>query len=67
MAKSQTRRSVSLPRSTYDRIRTAAHAQGISLSELVERALRSHGLTLPEVAHQSAEAVESMRRARGWV
>lgn len=67
MAKSQTRRSVSLPRPIYDRIRTAARSQGITLTELVERALRSHGLTLPEVPHQSAEAVETMKRARGWV
>jgi hypothetical protein len=67
MALKQTRRSISFNRSTYDRIRTAAHAQGITLTELVERALRSHGLTLPEVAHQSAETVETMKRARGWV
>ena len=36
MAKKQTRRSVSLNRSTYDRLRTYCETNGLSMSEFVE-------------------------------
>lgn len=66
MALKQSRRSVSVPRPVYDAIKSAARERGITMAELVERALRADGFELPETRHQSQEAVEKMRKARGY-
>lgn len=52
MARKQTRRSVSLSRSVYDRLVAGAAARGISASQLVELALRPV-LGEPPAAEQS--------------
>ena|SRR5688500_10826162 len=64
MAKKQSRRSISLSRSTYERLRSYCETNGISMSQFVEhrvgdflgRSLRPRSTTVPDAA---AEPLES--------
>lgn len=47
MAKLQTRRSISVPRDVYDRLKAVAEARGLPMAVIVERLLRAE-LELPE-------------------
>ena len=57
MAKVQTRKSVSLNRRSYDKLRLAAQVRGISMSQLTEAALEHFYTTYPasEEEHNSLE------------
>jgi hypothetical protein len=51
MAKKQTRRSISVSKSTYERLKTYCEANGVSMSQFIERRVGDYlscSQTLPE-------------------
>ena len=76
MARSQSRKGVSLNREVYDILLREASRRGMSAAEFVTEALRKAGLDLPTTEHMEAGAraravvarMEAKRRClNGWV
>ena len=64
MAKKQTRRSISVSKGTYERLKTYCEANGISMSQFIERRIGdflSYSPPLPEPVATAAEPVARKR------
>lgn len=64
MAKSQTRRTVSLNRAVYTAALREAHARSMSLAELVTASLRAAGVAIPETEHTPVAVVAHAQERR---
>ncbi len=67
MAKRQTRRSISLSRTTYERLKTYCETNGMSMSQFIERRVgdflgRFDGARAPAAPAGSAETPAAPRR-----
>ena len=67
MAKKQTRRSISVSKNTYERLRTYCESNGISMSQFIERRVGDYltcSQSLPEPAVARDEPAASTTRVR---